>query len=206
MKVDGRLSDDKHSFDISFMNDDTVFGASTAGAPFNVYAPGVYAATGQGEMMQAVRTWAYGVKAGDQLTDSWPIRDFDYRRYHLRVYGANGFYREFKGDANDPAVGIVFNYEHAKGGQNGLSGNGELHLKNTGKTGCTVDILDHSYGAVYAAKTLAAGEEAVVVLPLEKSHGWYDVGVRIKGVEGFEKRYAGRIETGKDGVSDPAMA
>jgi phospholipase C len=87
-----------------------------------------------------------------------------------------------------------------------LSGNGELHLKNTGKTGCTVDILDHSYGAVYAAKTLAAGEEAVVVLPLEKSHGWYDVGVRIKGVEGFEKRYAGRIETGKDGVSDPAMA
>ncbi len=206
MKVDGRLSEDKHTFEISFVNDDSVFGASTAGAPFNVYAPGVYAAAGQGEMMAAVRTWAYGVKPGDSLADSWPIQDFDYRRYHLRVYGANGFYREFKGDANDPAVGIVFEYERAKSGQKGLSGNGQLHLKNGGKTTCMVDILDHAYGAIYKAKTLAAGEETVVVLPLEKSHGWYDVGVRIKGIAGFEKRYAGRIETGKDSVSDPAMA
>ena len=206
MKVDGRLSDDKHRFEISFINDDTVFGASTAGTPFNVYAPGVYAAAGQGEMMAAVRTWAYGVKPGDQVADSWPIRDFDYRRYHLRVYGANGFYREFRGDANDPAVDIAFDYEHAQGGQNGLSGNGELHLKNSGATACTVDIVDHSYGALYPARTLAAGETAVVLLPLEKSHGWYDVGVRVKGIEGFEKRYAGRIETGRDGVSDPAMA
>jgi phospholipase C len=206
MKVDGRLSDDKHSFEINFVNDDTVFGASTAGVPFNVYAPGVYAAAGQGEMMAAVRTWAYGVKPGDRVVDSWPIRDFDYRRYHLRVYGANGFYREFRGDANDPAVSIAFDYEQTKGGQNGLSGNGELHLKNGGATACTIEILDHTYGASYPAKALAAGETAIVVLPLVQRHGWYDVGVRVKGVEGFEKRYAGRIETGKDGVSDPAMA
>jgi phospholipase C len=206
MKVDGRLSEDKHDFELSFVNDDTVFGASTAGAPFNVYAPGVYAATGQGEMMEAVRTWAYGVKPGDRLADSWPLKDFDYRRYHLRVYGANGFYREFKGDVNDPAVHIAFDYEAAKGAGNALSGNGELHLSNSGTTACTIEILDRSYGAVYPSKPLAAGETAIVLLPLEKSHGWYDVSVRVKGMEGFEKRYAGRIETGKDSVSDPAMA
>jgi phospholipase C len=81
-----------------------------------------------------------------------------------------------------------------------------LHVRNDGATVRTVEILDHSYGATYPSKTLAAGETAVVVIPLEKSHGWYDVGVRVKGVDGFEKRYAGRIETGKDGLSDPAMA
>jgi phospholipase C len=206
MKVEGRLSDDKHNFELSFVNDDSVFGASTVGAPFNVYAPGVYAAADQGEMMEAVRTWAYGVKPGDRLADSFPLRDFDYRRYHLRVYGPNGFYREFKGDVNDPAVGIAFDYERAKAGANMLSGKGELHLANNGTAACTVDIVDHSYGATYPSRTLAAGETAIVLLSLEKGQGWYDVGVRVKGIEGFEKRYAGRIETGRDGVSDPAMA
>jgi hypothetical protein len=29
--------------------------------------------------------------------------------------------------------------------------------------------------------------------------------VRVRGYEGFEKRYAGRIETGRDGISDPQL-
>jgi phospholipase C len=180
MHVNGRLSLDKKSFEIEFANDDSVFGKATAGAPFNVYTVG-----------ENLRTRAYGVKPGDKLSDSWSLEE---GRYHLRVYGPNGFYREFLGDAADPAVDMVFDYE---------GGAGRLKLKNSGGA-CTVEIVDRSYGAVYPAKRLGVGEKATVLLPL--SHGWYDVSVRVKGKDGFEKRYAGRVETGKDGVSDPAMA
>jgi phospholipase C len=42
-------------------------------------------------------------------------------------------------------------------------------------------------------------------MSLADSHGWYDFSVRVQGHEGFEKRYAGRIETGRDSISDPQM-
>jgi phospholipase C len=35
--------------------------------------------------------------------------------------------------------------------------------------------------------------------------GWYDFSVTVNGHEGLERRYAGRIESGEDGISDPAM-
>ncbi|RZL89201.1 MAG: DUF756 domain-containing protein, partial [Variovorax sp.] len=38
---------------------------------------------------------------------------------------------------------------------------------------------------------------------LKKSGDWYDFTVTS---ENFERRFAGRVETGKPGVSDPAMA
>ena len=34
--------------------------------------------------------------------------------------------------------------------------------------------------------------------------GWYDLEARIDGAA-WRRRVAGRVETGKDGVSDPAM-
>ena len=39
-------------------------------------------------------------------------------------------------------------------------------------------------------------------IPLRKHHNWYDFTLAAKG---FERRFAGRIETGRDDVSDPAV-
>ena len=36
-------------------------------------------------------------------------------------------------------------------------------------------------------------------------YGWYDFSVKIQGQEHFERRFAGRIEIGKDSYSDPFM-
>jgi phospholipase C len=41
---------------------------------------------------------------------------------------------------------------------------------------------------------------------LKDSRGWYDVSVRIGEGGDWLRRLAGRIETGKESVSDPAMA
>ena len=221
MTVDGRLSADRSRFEIVFTNDNRPFGDSTAGAPFNVYAPGRYAVADQPgkvdrpdkadrpgkadqpEKMEPLRTWAYGVKPGDSLTDTWPLTAFEGSRYFLRVYGPNGFFREFRGDAADPAIGIGFDYEPS-GGAYPFSGNGILHLANNGDA-CTVLVVDHAYGGPYPEQRLAAGGRASLILPARNSRGWYDFSVAVKGHDGFEARYAGRIETGRDSISDPRM-
>ncbi len=44
----------------------------------------------------------FAVKSADHLSASWPLMEFENNIYHLRVYGPNGFFREFKGSADDP--------------------------------------------------------------------------------------------------------
>ena len=204
MTADGRLSGDKTKFEIVFGNDNKPFGERTAGAPFNVYAPGLYAMIDQPDKMEPLRTWAYALKPGDSLTDDWPLPAFGDSLYHLRVYGPNGFYREFKGGAADPAVDIRLEFEPSGINSHPLSGNGVLRLRNNGDA-CSVTITDHGYKAQYPPRPLAAGEEAAVTLPLSKNQGWHDFSVRVNGYKGFERRYAGRIETGRDSISDPQM-
>jgi len=70
-----------------------------------------------------------------------------------------------------------------------------------------VVVTDNAYKN--APKTVileAKNGQSTLTLDLKKSHGWYDVSVRVEGVDGFEQRFAGHVETGKDSVSDPAMA
>ena len=196
--VNGKLSDDKNQFEITFGNSDSVFGDRTAGAAFNVYAPGLYARRDQPGHFEPVRTWAYGVRAGDTLAESWPLHEFEKEQYHLCVYGPNGFFREFRGDASDPMVDIQFNYSDK-------TTNGLLQLRNAQSQPAIVEIVDHAYGAARLTRTLAAGGTATVTLRFDKSHGWYDLSVKVNGYSNFEKRYAGRIETGKDSISDPFM-
>jgi phospholipase C len=205
MHVDGRLNADRSAFEIRFENSKMIFVERPVGAPFNVYAPGNYAVADKPGHFEPVRTWAYGVKPGDSISDVWPLKEFQGEHYHLRIYGPNGFYREFKGNANDPEVGITFGYQPITGNGRLFEVLGVLSWKN-GDKACTLELTDHSYGAVYPSRQLAAGENNQMEIPLISSHGWYDFSVRVIGHEAFEFRYAGHVETGLDSVSDPAMA
>jgi phospholipase C len=40
---------------------------------------------------------------------------------------------------------------------------------------------------------------------MKDSHGWYDFSVSVTGADTYLRRYAGRVETGEDSVSDPYM-
>ena len=69
--ADGQLSADKKSFELKFTASNEVFGKSTAGAPFSVYAPGKYLQQKKDQqIMDYVRTWAYGLTSGDTLNDA----------------------------------------------------------------------------------------------------------------------------------------
>lgn len=190
--VDGKLSADRKSFDISFEAANKMFGKKAAGSPFTVYAPGKF-------LNDMVREWSYAVEAGDKIQDSWSVDHFDNNNYHLRVYGPNGFYREFIGNANDPFVDVSHRYNN---------GNVEIKLINSNPgQKYSVEVIDNAYKTATQVKILANAKdaEANVVINTSKNHGWYDLSVKIKGIEFFEKRYAGRVETGKSSFSDPAM-
>lgn len=208
--VEGKLSDDKKSFHLRMEAGNQVFGKKAVGSPFNLYAPGSYVSRKtEGTphpVYEPVRTWHYAVKAGDTLTDDFPLSDFEGSHYHLRAYGPNGFFREFLGDREDPALDVACAYEPARLLKSGLSGNVKLLIRNTGQTGpVSVRISDHAYGNDAVTRTVAADSTTELVLDLKKSAGWYDFSVTVDGAKGYERRYAGHVETGKESITDPHM-
>ncbi len=201
--ADGELSADKKFFEINFSAANKVWGDKTIGAPFNVYAPGSYLNT-KGKF-ENVRTWAYGLTAGDSLTDQWPIEEFEDKYYHLRVYGPNGFFREFKGDIQDPSIHVEFDYQRGLTDSKELTGNLVLSIANQSNKSQIIDITDHAYKTNNHQKAIPASGKATIVLNLEKSHSWYDFSIKVSGHQIFEKRYAGRVETRLVGYTDPFM-
>lgn len=202
LHADGQLTADKRAFEVFFGNGKSVFGPSTAGAPFNVYAPGKYQRRDNPSVFEDVRTWAYGVRPGDTLRDTWPLEAFDGGRYHLRVYGPNGFFREFRGDAADPFADISVDYQHVTGFQGRLTGNVVLTIVNKSRETQSFGVTDHAYGNPVRRVALTPGGKTSLVLDLAKSYGWYDFSVQVSGAI---KRYAGHVETGKPSFSDPYM-
>ncbi|MBK0377747.1 phosphocholine-specific phospholipase C [Mucilaginibacter segetis] len=203
--ADGSLTPDKKAFEIKFKAGNQIHGDNSLGAPFNVYAPGKYRSIDDPHSMDNVRTWSYAATAGDTLTDLWPVNNFEDDKYHLRVYAPNGFYREFKGNTQDPDIGVQFTYQPA---DKKPTGNAILTFWLTGgRTPLTVEVTDNAYQM--GAKQLIVRQESfapqTIVFDLGKSHGWYDITLKIKGYPDFEKRYAGHVDTGKQSFTDPLM-
>jgi phospholipase C len=193
--VDGALDRDHNRLTVRFEAKTDVFGARAAGSPFIAYA---FTATG-------VEVRHYAVAAGGRLEDSWPLAAFDGGRYHLRVHGPNGFFRAFLGSAGDPALDLRLEYARARPTGPALTGDVALRVHNRGARDRTVTVTDRGYGTADLKRTLAPGERVALAVDARRSFGWYDLEVRYPDVPGFEKRYAGRVETGRWGYSDPAM-
>jgi phospholipase C len=212
LAADAHLSGDRKTLMVHLDAGVEVFGPRSAGAPFNIYTPVRFAATGaDGKPLDFdyVGSRSYAVIAGDRLTDSWPVASFENGRYHLRVHGPNGFYREHRGSADDPPLLIQCQYEPTRGDANKLTGNILLSIKNTdAQKSFEVNIEDRAYGAAPIRQTIAAtsGDATVnMVIDSRPGQGWYDFSVLVEGFESFERRHAGRVETGADGITDPYM-
>ncbi|WP_233164259.1 phosphocholine-specific phospholipase C [Snuella sedimenti] len=191
---------------LSFRASNAVFGDKTSGAPFNVYAPGNYLqedASGKKDFLP-VKTWPFAVEAGEQVTDAWALDHFEDGNYHLRAYGPNGFYREYKGNIADPELTIVCHYEKSGRFLKKLSGNIELEIINGSGKEHTVEIMDHAY-SLSKTNHVVANESKRIVLKSSESYGWYDFSVKVKDVKTFERRFSGRVETGKHSKTDPFM-
>jgi phospholipase C len=204
--ADGKLSADKRSFEVKFTAGNEVFGNNASGAPFSVYVPGKYLQEKDNQqIMGDVRTWAYTASAGDTLTDAWLLNEFEISDYHLRVYGPNGFFREFTGNAADPDLDVFCEYARNPADNKKLTGNINLSLHNLSSQGHSIEIIDHAYKTNNHKRLLDAGSKSNMALNLANSYGWYDFSVKVSGIQIYGRRYAGRVETGRSTYSDPFM-
>lgn len=194
--VDGRLSADKKSFEIKMQAGNKTFGKRAAGSPFTVYTPGLF-------KNEKMLNRSYAVAAGEQVADSWAISDFDKGLYHLRVYGPNGFFREFKG--REQALTITSTYKRNRLNGKILTGDLQVQISSKADVALTVEINDLSYGSGMITKNIEAGSTSLAILELTNSQGWYHFSMTMPGDEDYLAIYAGRVETGKASISDPAM-
>jgi phospholipase C len=66
-------------------------------------------------------------------------------------------------------------------------------------------LEDQAYGKARTEINLNPNSEKTITLDTEKSFGWYDYALKIQNNESFERRLAGRIETGLPSKTDPQM-
>ncbi len=145
----------------------------------------------------------YTVEAGKTLADTWaPLAS---GAHDLWVLAPGGFHRHFTGNARRAASAgqsnphVVLNYDPA---------NQQLHvqLTNAGPVAAAFSIAANAYyPAASTTLSVPARGMSAVTLPLASSGGWYDFSVRVNGQADYSRRFAGRMETGADSTSDPAM-
>lgn len=201
--ADGSFDKKNKSFHLNLEARDFVFGKKSNGAPYIVYAPGKYRKAGS-EEFHDVRTWNYAVAPGDRLEDSFPLDHFGDPGYHLRVYGPNGFYREFAGNDQDPDIEIRCDYESELRNPSKLTGNLQIHLHNKTGKNQTITFTDLAYGGDPIVLTAEPGKQSMVK-DLSASHRWYDLEIKVKDFPDFRHHYAGRVENGEDGKTDPQL-
>jgi len=92
---------------------------------------------------------------------------------------------------------IKLSYNHRKAGI-------ATRIYNPNTMALTIRIHSNAYGYdTPASFKLAPGKSKIVKWSLAKSGNWYDF--TVQSDNGFLHRFAGRVETGKNGISDPAM-
>jgi phospholipase C len=190
LNASAAVSSDGKSMKFTFEAKKEIFKEKSAGAPFIVYAFG--------------KQWAtrsYAVSAGESLSDSWPLDIFENGSYHFRIDGPNGFMREFKGNANDK---VLVDLGLEAGNNKEITGNAMVNIISNAPNKASLEIVDNAYGAKKQAFEVGYNSMVSMKLDLSKSHGWYDSTVRIVGTT-FEARFCGRVETGKESITDPAI-
>ncbi len=138
----------------------------------------------------------YTVEAGKFIDDEWEPSDNG--KYDLEVFGPNGYFQKFLGEIvkNEPVIKV--DYDHGKGGVS-------VELNNSGNSPLHIEVIPNAYDyAKEKSFNILPGKSKKKQWKLTGSGNWYDFSV--KSGDGFLHRFAGRVETGKDSVSDPAMA
>jgi phospholipase C len=191
LAVEGGLNPERNGFVIRLEARNKNFGDRAAGSPFIVYAR-----TRKGD----VQIRDYAVAAGASVEDTWALNDFEKGVYHFEVYGPNGFYREFIGNAEEPHADIRLKYHFD------LQSLVTVEVANRNpRRSYEVVVHDNAYLTSELRGQVESSAAATFAIDTATGLGWYDLTLFVESYEPFRRRYAGRVETGKWGYSDPAM-
>ncbi|MGW6904289.1 phosphocholine-specific phospholipase C [Streptomyces sp. NPDC054940] len=138
--------------------------------------------------------WMYTTEAGKSIADTWNSA-YSGGSYDLTVHGPAGFVRYFKG--SNKAAGPEVTARH-KGDDI------ELTFTNKGTASVSLKIAGGYDGRVTTV-TVRPGTTVCRTVDLAASRRWYDLTVTSEADPAFLRRFAGRVENGRPGVSDPAI-
>ncbi|MCC0095292.1 phospholipase C, phosphocholine-specific [Streptomyces flavotricini] len=141
--------------------------------------------------------WPYTVEAGKTLSDTWSTSSSTGNQINLTVWGPNGFLRTWKGPAKKTGPEVTARHDAA-------TGNLKLTLANSGSAAVDLTVTN-AYGGATQTVRVAAGGTATYTADLSTTGRWYDVKVTSGADTTFLRRFAGHVETGAPGISDPAI-
>jgi len=154
---------------------------------FNVYAYG---------FKQSKANWSFACSAGNHLTHDWSLLDFNDELYHLAVHGPNGFYRKLQGDLHNHTPEISLKYDQR--GERLI-----FNIENKSNKPLELSIYN-GYQKKFAKQAINACKQKELKISVKDQHCWYDFEFSIVGTA-FKRQYAGRLENGKDSITDPLM-
>jgi phospholipase C len=141
----------------------------------------------------------YTISTGNTLSDYWPLAE---GKYNLSLYGPNGYHSQFLGTV--PEAGAA--HPEVEIGYDKESGDVRVKLANTGAQPCTLKVANaYAPGEPSRSFTLAPGATQEDHWQLAASSGWFDLSVTSSAAPDYLRRFAGHVETGKPGASDPAV-
>ncbi|WP_347019158.1 phosphocholine-specific phospholipase C [Acinetobacter calcoaceticus] len=142
----------------------------------------------------------YMVEAGKQLDDVWNATN---GQYDLWVLGPNGFHRAFKGNLSQvnqtqalPEIRVCVEECDA---------NLYLKVRHDGNKSAKLTVKANAYLANKTWNIETDHSEKELVWDMSEFGGWYDFTVTLADDATFSRRFAGRIETQEDSISDPYM-
>lgn len=184
--ANGSLDKASGQFNIAFTAGNKYFGKASSGAGFNVYGDDGY--------------WAFAADAGDTINYQWPLERFKNKQYDIKVYSANGFFRQYKGDINDPEITAEMLYDPK---------NKRLLLRisrTTKKQEFKFILKDQSYGQGSIEIVLSASKSEITkAIDIGKNHNWYDLVLRSNNHPAFSQQFAGHLEYLNESFTDPLL-
>ncbi|MCQ9181789.1 phospholipase C, phosphocholine-specific [Streptomyces sp. IBSBF 2953] len=138
--------------------------------------------------------WSYTTGAGATLSDTWNSA-YSGGSHDLTVHGPNGFLRVFKGAGKATGPEVVA--RHVGDGV-------ELVFTHRGKGAVELTVTD-GYGGHGTTVRLRPGTVLKRTVDLHASRRWYDLTVTSTADPAFLRRFAGHVENGRPGLSDPAI-
>lgn len=175
------------TLEMHFVAANNLFGTKSLAGVFNVYAYGYN---------EPPAYWSFATSAGRQVDYAWDINQFSGDKYAFAVHGPNGFYRFFAGQKVGNPLHINQSYDL----QNESF---ILEIGNLEDYSLKVLIFDY-YSNKRQSVVLNGKENKRIILSTKKQSRWYDIEVTITS-RAYMRRYCGRIENGKDSITDPIM-
>ncbi|MEU8979484.1 phosphocholine-specific phospholipase C [Streptomyces sp. NPDC048309] len=138
--------------------------------------------------------WTYTTEAGKTVSDTWNSA-YSNGSYDLTAHGPNGFLRTFKGPGGTAGPEVTARH---------VGSDVELTFTNKGSGTVTLKV-SNGYGGKPQSFKVRAGATVKHTVDLRASKRWYDLTVTSDADAGFLRRFAGHVENGLPGVSDPAI-